>query len=124
MQMVFAEVKRQHGIDISSDMRPWLNYERGRRRPSMICHPRNHDNQPECNGRKIRAELSRETFTAAIQPFLEGMKFTLRTVLNDSGLTTNEIADVLLVGGSTRVPAVRQVVRDFFVAKTQYHNPS
>ncbi|KAF0131323.1 MAG: molecular chaperone DnaK [Bacteroidetes bacterium] len=37
-----------------------------------------------------------------------------RKALQDSGLTAADIDDVILVGGSTRIPAIQQIVKDFF----------
>jgi len=37
--------------------------------------------------------------------------------MEDSGLKKNEIDEVVLVGGSTRIPKVRSLIRDFFNGK-------
>jgi heat shock protein 5 len=37
--------------------------------------------------------------------------------LEDSGLKKNQIDEIVLVGGSTRIPKVRQLVKDFFNGK-------
>ncbi|HEX7025907.1 MAG TPA: molecular chaperone DnaK, partial [Gammaproteobacteria bacterium] len=37
-----------------------------------------------------------------------------KTALKDAGLTVNDISDVILVGGQTRMPKVQQAVKDFF----------
>lgn len=63
---------------------------------------------------KLRMTLTRDAFSKAIQPHLQGMRFTLQSVLTECNLTTRDINDILLVGGSTRIPAVREMVRDFF----------
>ena len=41
----------------------------------------------------------------------------MRKVLTDANLTVREIHDVVLVGGSTRIPKVQQLLRDFFNGK-------
>ena len=37
-----------------------------------------------------------------------------RQALNDAGMTPAQIDDVILVGGSTRIPKIQQLVREFF----------
>merc|ERR1712106_1027255 len=39
------------------------------------------------------------------------------TVLKDSGLKKSEIDEIVLVGGSTRIPKVQQLIKDFFNGK-------
>merc|ERR1712178_503417 len=41
----------------------------------------------------------------------------VKQVLEDSGVQKNQIADVVLVGGSTRIPKVQQLIKDFFGGK-------
>ena len=38
----------------------------------------------------------------------------VQRVLDDSGLGKNEIHDIVLVGGSTRIPKIQQLVKQFF----------
>ncbi len=38
----------------------------------------------------------------------------MRTGLKDAGMTAKDIDEVILVGGSTRIPAIQQVVEKFF----------
>jgi molecular chaperone DnaK len=59
-------------------------------------------------------EISRETFEGMIQPILEALKTPCRKAINDANLTPEEIQTIVLVGGSTRIPAVQAVVRDIF----------
>ena len=41
--------------------------------------------------------------------------------MNDANLTANQINDVVLVGGSTRIPAVKEILTDFFIDKNLDH---
>jgi len=41
----------------------------------------------------------------------------VRQVLEDSGLDKSQIDEVVLVGGSTRIPKIRELLRDFFDGK-------
>ncbi|HEX2022268.1 MAG TPA: molecular chaperone DnaK [Candidatus Thermoplasmatota archaeon] len=60
----------------------------------------------------IDVDLGRPKFEALIQPILQRLKAPTEQALKDSGLTWGEIDEVILVGGSTRIPAVQQLVKD------------
>jgi heat shock protein 5 len=54
-------------------------------------------------------ELNADLFRKTMEP--------VKNVIQDSGLGKHEIDDIVLVGGSTRIPKVQQLVRDFFDGK-------
>ncbi len=58
--------------------------------------------------------LSRADFNAWIQPLLLKTGSSVRRALKDAGVTTADVKGVVLVGGSTRVPAVRDYVAELF----------
>ena len=66
------------------------------------------------DGGQWQGELSRQQFNQLIEPLVRKTLVTCRRALRDAGLTAEEIADVVLVGGSTRVPLVRELVSGFF----------
>jgi molecular chaperone HscA len=59
-------------------------------------------------------ELSREAFEALIEPLLARSLKACRRAVRDSGVELEEIGAVVMVGGSTRVPRVRQAVGHLF----------
>ena len=59
-------------------------------------------------------ELTRTQFEALIQPLIKRTLRACRRSLRDAGLQADEIDTVVLVGGSTRIPLVRDAVRDAF----------
>lgn len=61
-----------------------------------------------------RVQLTREEFNTLISPLVKRTLMTCRRVLKDSGLSADEISNVVMVGGSTRVPLVREQVGAFF----------
>lgn len=61
--------------------------------------------------------VSRATFEALIDPLVRKTMRACRQTLRDANLDASDIATVVMVGGSTRVPLVRQQVQDFFEAE-------
>lgn len=59
-------------------------------------------------------ELNAKLFRDTMKP--------VENVLKDSGLSKSEIDDVVLIGGSTRIPKIQQMVRDFFDGKEPSKN--
>ncbi|KAI4453387.1 heat shock protein 70kda [Holotrichia oblita] len=57
--------------------------------------------------------LTRAKFNEMTADLVEGTMGPLRQAMSDSGLKTSEIDKVLLVGGSTRIPAVQDAVKNF-----------
>ncbi len=73
-------------------------------------------NQQEFSGR-IRdhaLKLSRNQFETLIDPFIERTIDCCRNALKDANLSTKQIQEIVMVGGSTRVPLVKQTVGQFF----------
>lgn len=62
----------------------------------------------------LNINLSRAKFESLISDLVEGLAGPCLTALKDSGLSLNEIHDVILVGGSTRVPVVQAKVKQIF----------
>ncbi|TKI06750.1 Fe-S protein assembly chaperone HscA [Martelella alba] len=61
-----------------------------------------------------RGEITREQFDALIAPLIKRTLTACRRALKDAGIAREDIAQVVMVGGSTRVPAVRDGVAAFF----------
>jgi molecular chaperone DnaK len=62
----------------------------------------------------MRAEVTREMFEEAISSFLSRTDILVEVALEEAGLKPSEIDKVLLVGGSTRIPAVQERLEKMF----------
>jgi molecular chaperone DnaK len=62
----------------------------------------------------LQITISRSKFESLVEPILERLKNPCRQALEDAKLSASDIAEVLLVGGSTRIPKVQEIVKDIF----------
>ncbi len=68
-------------------------------------------------GQEYRRELTREVFDQLIAPIVDRTLGPCRRCLADAGVTVDQIDEVVLVGGSTRIPLVRTAVENLFRAR-------
>ncbi len=61
-----------------------------------------------------QGELTREQMNALIAPLIKKTQISCRRALRDASLDKVDVQDVVMVGGSTRVLAVRELIGDFF----------
>ena len=66
------------------------------------------------NGDRYQREIPREVFEVLIEPVLERTVGPCKQAMADAGITPEQIDEVVLVGGSTRIPAVRRLVDSLF----------
>jgi molecular chaperone DnaK len=66
------------------------------------------------NGGKYQREITRPQFEQLAEPVIQRTIAPCKQALKDSGLTTAQIDEVVLVGGSTRIPRVRALVKELF----------
>jgi molecular chaperone DnaK len=62
----------------------------------------------------LNVNLSRSKFEQLIDSLIERTKEPCTQAMKDAGVTASQIDEVILVGGSTRVPKVQQVVKELF----------
>jgi molecular chaperone DnaK len=65
-------------------------------------------------GKKYQREISLDGFEQMIQPIIDRTVGPCKQALKDAGLKPEQIDEVVLVGGSTRIPKVRRLVQDLF----------
>ena len=68
----------------------------------------------EINFANWNGKISRLQFNELIQPLVKRSLMTCRRALKDAGVEAEEVLEVVMVGGSTRVPFVREQVGEFF----------
>ncbi|MGA8042129.1 MAG: Fe-S protein assembly chaperone HscA [Terracidiphilus sp.] len=66
------------------------------------------------NGDRYQREIPRAVFEQLIESILERTAAPCKQAMADAGIAPEQIQEVVLVGGSTRIPAVRQLVDDLF----------
>ena len=65
-------------------------------------------------GKRYQREITREMFEQLIEPIVQRTLGPCKQALKDAGVKPAEIDEVVLVGGSTRIPKVRRLVQDLF----------
>jgi molecular chaperone DnaK (HSP70) len=71
----------------------------------------------EYRGKRYQREITRELFEKLITGIVDRTLGPCRNAIHDAGVKVEEIDEVVLVGGSTRIPLVRRAVENLFRAK-------
>jgi molecular chaperone DnaK len=112
------EFKRDQGIDLASDAQALQRlYEAAERaKVELSSSTTTQINLPfitaDASGPKhLNMSLSRSKFEQLVQDLIERTRGPVEQALSDAKLTADDIDEVILVGGSTRIPAVQELVR-------------
>jgi molecular chaperone DnaK len=70
----------------------------------------------EYRGKKYQREINRELFEKLITPVVDRTLGPCRNCIKDAGVSVDDIDEVVMVGGSTRIPLVRSAVENLFRA--------
>ena len=62
----------------------------------------------------LAMKLTRARFEQLVEPILSRLRSPVETALKDAGLDAKKIDEVVLVGGSTRIPKVQEIVKEMF----------
>jgi molecular chaperone DnaK len=72
---------------------------------------------------RYQREIPRDVYEQLIQPVLDRTAGPCRQALADAGITPDQIEELVLVGGSTRIPAVRKLVDELFQLSARGKKP-
>jgi len=103
--------------DLSTTERAHLLAEARRVKEALSAHAESGETvtlNTEVRGQPIAVTISHADFASATQPLTQRTMAAVRRVLRDARLDKSEIQGVVMVGGSTRMPVVRQAVREHF----------
>jgi molecular chaperone DnaK len=110
LKKVREKSKSEHGKDISEDSDIWTKYEAEKAKVAL-SKAEEASARPEPGFRLI---ITRAEFEALIADKLAQLKMLCEGVLDDLNMKPEDIAAPILVGGSTRIPCVRNLVQKVF----------
>ena len=121
---IAEEFKKQEGIDLREDRMALQRLKDAAEQAKMelSSSKKTNVNLPfvtaDQNGPKhLNIDITRATFENLIMDLIESSFDPCKTALNDADLNKSDIDEVILVGGSTRIPLVQQKVEEFFNKK-------
>ena len=120
MDWLAEEFKKTEGIDLKSDKQAMQRLKEAAEKAKceLSSVVETNINLPfitaDANGPKhLDMTLSRAKFEELSHDLLERCKKPVEQAIKDAGISKNEIDEVVLVGGSTRIPAVQALVKEY-----------
>jgi molecular chaperone DnaK len=121
MQWLIDEFKKDTGIDLGQDKMALQRLKEAAEKAKieLSAMTQTEINLPfitaDSSGPKhLQKSLTRAYFEQLVDDLLQRSKDPCIKALADAGLKADQIDEVILVGGSTRIPKVQQIVRDLF----------
>ena len=118
MDYIAEEFKKENGVDLTKDSTAMqrLKDAAEKAKKELSTTMSSNVNLPfitavDGNPVHLNMDITRSKFEALTQDLVEATITPVREALNDAGLKASEIEKVLLVGGSTRIPAVQEEVK-------------
>ena len=118
---IVAEFKRDQGIDLSKDPMALQRLKEAAEKAKMeLSSTTSTDiNLPfitadQSGPKHLTYSLSRAKFEQLVDDLVQRTLEPMKKALADAGMKPNEVDEVILVGGSTRIPKIQQVVKEFF----------
>jgi molecular chaperone DnaK len=121
LEWLIEEFKRDTGIDLGQDRMALqrLREASEKAKIELSAMQTTEINLPfitadQSGPKHLQKSLTRAKFEQMVADLLERSKEPCKKALSDAGLDADKIDEVILVGGSTRIPAVQQIVKDLF----------
>jgi molecular chaperone DnaK len=121
IEWMIEEFKKETGIDLKNDNMALQRLKEAAEKTKIeLSNSSNSDiNLPfitadQTGPKHLQMSLTRSRFEQMIKPLVEKTKEPCVKALKDAGLSASDIDEVILVGGSSRIPLVQQAVKDLF----------
>ncbi len=121
MDWIVAEFRKLEGIDLSKDRMALQRLKEAAEKAKMELSTvmETEINLPfisadQTGPKHLAMKLTRAKFESLVEDLLQKTVGPAKQALSDAGLTSKDIDEVVLVGGSTRIPRVQQIVKDLF----------
>jgi molecular chaperone DnaK len=121
IEWIIAEFKKQEGIDLGADRMALQRLREAAEKAKIELSSTVETDvslpfiTADQNGPKhLSLKLTRAKFESLVDDLLQRAMGPTKQALADAGLAPNQVDEVVLVGGSTRVPRIQQLVKDFF----------
>ena len=118
---VADEFQREQGVDLRKDAMALQRLQEAceKAKKELSSAPQSDINLPfitaDANGPKhLQMTITRAKFEELIDPFMDRIRKPIEQALSDAKLSYGEIDEVVLVGGSTRIPKVQALVKEVF----------
>lgn len=115
---IVEEFKKANGIDLSQDKMAMqrIKEESEKAKKELSTTQQTHISMPfisanESGPLHIDMDLSRAKFDELTKDLVQRTLKPVQDALKDAGLTKNDIDEIILVGGSTRIPAVQELIK-------------
>ena len=116
-----ADFKSKNGIDLSKDTMALQRLKEAAEQAKIVLSSSTNTtiNLPfitaNANGPlHLQMDLSRAKFEQMIAPLVERTKVPCLNALRDAGISASDVDEVILVGGSSRIPCVQELVKELF----------
>jgi molecular chaperone DnaK len=123
-EWIIEEFKKDQGIDLSNDKMALQRLKEASEKAKIELSStmETEINLPfvtadQSGPKHLAMKLTRAKFEQLVDPILSRLKSPVEQAIKDAGLDAKKIDEVVLVGGSTRIPKVQQIVRDLFAGK-------
>ena len=120
MDWMCEEFKKQEGIDLRNDKQAMQRVKEAAEKAKIELSSVIETSislpfiTADANGAKhLELSLTRAKFEDLSRDLLNRCKVPVETALKDAGVTKDDINEVVLVGGSSRIPAVQQLVKEY-----------